>query len=86
MIEPTKPVPRSNENVTMATRQPSFSAPTRLAAGTRTSSKNTSQNSEPPDAVRIGRTSIPGASMGQITQVIPRCLGASVSVRTSSSQ
>ena len=28
---PTNAVPRSNENVTIATRQPSFSSPTRLA-------------------------------------------------------
>ena len=39
-ISLTKAVPRSKLKVTMATRQPSFSSPTRLATGTRTSSKN----------------------------------------------
>jgi hypothetical protein len=66
-------------------RQPSFSAPTRLATGTRTSSRNTSQNSEDPSTVSIGRTSMPGVSRGRISQLIPRCFGASGSVRTSSS-
>ena len=33
----------------------------------------------------MGRISIPGASIGQMTQVMPRWRGASGSVRTSSS-
>ncbi len=69
----------------MVTRQPSFSAPTRLATGTRTSSRNTSANSVDPASVRSGRTVTPGASIGMASQEIPRCLGASGSVRTSSS-
>ncbi len=70
----------------MATRQPSFSSPTRLATGTRTSSKNTSLNSSEPAMVRSGRMSMPGVSMGRISQVMPLCFGASGSVRTSISQ
>lgn len=69
----------------MVTRQPSFSAPTRLATGTRTSSRKTSANSVEPASVRSGRTVIPGASMGMASQVMPRCLRAAGSVRTSSS-
>ncbi|CAM5682911.1 hypothetical protein SVIOM74S_00540 [Streptomyces violarus] len=69
----------------MVTRQPSFSSPTRFSAGTRTSSRKTSANSADPASVRSGRTVIPGASMGMASQVMPRCLGASGSVRTSSS-
>ena len=56
----TNAVPRSNDNVTIVTRQPSFSSPTRLATGTRTSSKNTSLNSVDPTSVRSGRISTPG--------------------------
>ena len=78
-------MPRSKPNVTMATRQPSFSRPTRLATGTRASSKNTSENSDVPAMVLMGRISMPGVSMGNITQVMPLCLGASGSVRISSS-
>ena len=70
----------------MATRQPSFSSPTRLATGTRTSSKKTSLNSLLPRMVSRGRMSMPGVSMGTINQEIPLCFGASGSVRTSSSQ
>ncbi len=33
----------------------------------------------------MGRTSMPGESMGRISQLIPRCFGTSGSVRTSSS-
>ena len=70
----------------MVTRHPSFSSPTLLATGTRTSSRNTSENSASPRIVSSGRISIPGVSMGTITHEIPRCLGASGSVRTSISQ
>ena len=38
-----KAVPRSKRSVTLVTRQPSFSSPTRFATGTRASSRNTSQ-------------------------------------------
>ena len=70
----------------MATRQPSFSSPTTLSTGMRTSSRNISLNSLIPVRVCIGRTSMPGESIGMTIQVMPRCLGASGSVRTSSSQ
>ncbi len=87
-ISLTKAVPRSKLSVTMATRQPSFSLPTRFATGTRTSSKNTSQNSVLPSMVRSGRTSIPGRRMGTISHVMPgawgrrrRCGRASLSSR-----
>lgn len=78
-------MPRSNDSVTIVTRQPSFSSPTRWVTGTRTSSRNTSANSADPARVRSGRTVMPGASMGMASQVMPRCLGAAGSVRTSSS-
>ena len=81
----TNAVPRSNENVTCVTRQPSFSSPTRFSTGTRTSSRNTSQNSDEPSTVSMGRTSMPGRSIGRISQLMPRCFGTSGSVRTSSS-
>ncbi len=77
ITSPMNAVPRSNENVTMATRQPSFSAPTRLATGTRTSSRISSPNSRLPTTVRSGRTWTPGARIGRISQLMPRCLGAS---------
>ena len=59
-IEPssslTNAVPRSKLKVTMATRQPSFSSPTRFSTGMRTSSRNISLNSLTPVSVFIGRT------------------------------
>ena len=82
----TNAVPRSKLNVTMATRQPSFSAPTTFSTGMRTSSRNISLNSLSPVSVRIGRTVMPGESIGMTIQVMPRCFGASGSVRASSSQ
>ena len=68
----------------MVTRQPSFSSPTRLATGTRTSLRNSSANSSVPAMVRSGRISIPGESIGRTSQVIPRLPMSPV--RTSSSQ
>ena len=70
----------------MATRQPSFSSPTRFSTGMRTSFRNSSANSDEPAMVRSGRTSMPGRSIGMISHVMPLCFGASGSVRTSSSQ
>ena len=81
---PTKAVPRSKDSVTMVTRHPSFSSPTRLATGIRTSLRNSSANSVVPSMVRSGRISMPGASIGMISQVMPRL--PSSPVRTSSSQ
>ena len=85
-ISLTNAVPRSKLSVTIATRQPSFSAPTRLATGMRTSSRNTSQNSVLPSIVRSGRTSMPGEVHRHDQPRDARCLGTSGSVRTSSSQ
>ena len=85
-ISPTKPVPRSKLRVTLATRQPSFSSPTRFSTGMRTSSRNSSANSAEPWTVTRGRTSMPGRSIGMMSQVMPLCFGESGSVRTSSSQ
>ncbi len=67
------------------TRQPSFSAPTRSVTGTTASVRKTSQKWLSPSIVRMGRTSTPGWCMSRISQVMPLCLGASGSVRTSSS-
>ena len=47
----------------MATRQPSFSGPIMFPAGTRTSSRNTSLNSDSPVIWRRGRTVMPGVRM-----------------------
>ncbi len=62
---PTKAVPRSKLRVTMVTRQPSFSSPTRLATGTRTSSRNSSANSVEPAMVCEGPDVDPGRVHGQ---------------------
>ena len=68
----------------MVTRHPSFSSPTRLATGMRTSLRKSSANSVVPSMVRSGRISMPGASIGMMSQVMPRFLSSPV--RTSSSQ
>ena len=81
---PTNAVPRSKDSVTMVTRQPSFSSPTRFSTGMRTSLRKSSANSVVPPMVRRGRISMPAASMGRISQVMPR--RPSSPVRTSSSQ
>ena len=52
-ISLTNAVPRSNDSVTFVTRHPSFSSPTRFSTGTRTSSRNTSQNSDDPSSVSM---------------------------------
>ena len=52
---------------------------------TRTSVKNTSLNDAPPLIWRIGRTSMPGRSIGMTNAVMPRCFGTSTSVRAISS-
>lgn len=75
IISLTKAVPRSNENVTMAIRHPSFSAPTRFRTGIRTSSKKTSLYSIDPWIARRGRISVPGVRMSRMSQEIPLCFG-----------
>ena len=61
---PSMAAPRSMASVALATRQPSPGAPTTLAAAVRASSKKTSLNSAVPVICRIGRTVIPGWSIG----------------------
>ncbi len=76
------PMPlRSNISVVLATRQPSPTSPMTLAWGTRASSMKTSLNSARPVISRSGRTSTPSCSIGKAKYVMPRCLGASGSVR-----
>ena len=81
---PTKAVPRSKDSVTIVTRQPSFSSPTRFVTGMRTSFRKSWANSVVPSMVRSGWISIPGESMGMISHEMPRL--RSSPVRTSSSQ
>ena len=52
------------------------------SSGTKTSSRNTSLNSDSPVIWRKGRTSTPGASMAIAMHEMPLCRGASESVRT----
>ena len=63
--------------------QPSFSSPTRVVAGTRTSSKYVWLMSDSP-ITWIGRTLIPGVSMGRTNREIPLCFLTFWSVRTAS--
>ncbi len=72
---------RSLAKVTLARSHPRFSSPTRFSAGMRTSSRKTSLKRWTPVISTMGRTSTPGASIGQMKYEIPRCLGASGSVR-----
>nr|CRL79152.1 hypothetical protein CPGR_05155 [Mycolicibacterium malmesburyense] len=77
-------MPRSAPRVAWATRQPSFSAPIRLAAGIETSLRKISQKCESPIALRMGRTSTPGVVMSSRKYEMPFRFGASGSVRASS--
>ena len=61
---PSRPTPRSKARVARATRQPSPTSPTTLAAAVRAPSKKTSLNSEVRVSWVMGRTSMPGWSMG----------------------
>ena len=63
--------------------QPWLSSPTRLARGTRTSSKNTSQNSFSPAMLAIGRTVMPGVFRSTSRKLMPACFFTLLSVRTS---
>ena len=65
----------------MAMFQPAPGAPSRCDAGTRTSSKNTSQNSASSVICRSGRTVMPGVFMSTSSRLMPLCFGASGSVR-----
>src|SRR5579875_2563856 len=68
-----------------AVPQPLPTPPTTASASRRTSSRNTSLNSASPEIWRSPRTVTPGASIGTMNIVSPRCLGTSGSVRASSS-
>ena len=57
---------RSFDSVTLASRQPSFSSPTRSDAGMRTSSKNTWLNECAVVMSTIGLIVRPGRSIGQM--------------------
>ena len=73
---------RSWNSVAFATVQPSCSWPTRFARGTCTSSKKTSLKPGSPVICTSGRTVMPGAFMSIRMYEMPRCFGASGSVRT----
>ena len=57
-------VPRSKPRVVMATFHPLLTPPTTLSFGQRASVKKTSANSAAPSICWMGRTSMPGWSMG----------------------
>ena len=57
------------------------STPTRFSTGTRTSVKNTSQKCRLVVMSLIGRTSMPGVSIGTMISLMPACGGPSVLVR-----
>ena len=74
---------RSWCNEANATFHPPLTGPSRLSAGTSTSSRKTSQNvSSEIDDIRMGSIRTPGAVRSRIRHEMPRCLGASGSVRT----
>ena len=76
------PMPlRSTISVVLATRHPSLRSPMMWSWGTRASSMNTSLNNACPVISRKGRTSTPSCFIGNAKYVMPRCLGASGSVR-----
>ena len=77
-----EPPPRSNSSRYLATVQPSFSAPSRPALDTRTSSKKTWLTSCSPARVMIGSTLMPGRFMSSRTNVMPSCSLPSTRVRT----
>ena len=72
---------RSKSSRVTATYQPRFSSPTTLLVGTRTLSNITWLNSCPPAMLMTGRTSTPGDFISTRMKLMPRCLGASGSVR-----
>ena len=63
--------------------QPRFSSPTSESAGMRTSSQNVSFV-RPSPIVHSGRTVMPGVVIGTTNIEMPRCFGASGSVRAAS--
>src|SRR5439155_711524 len=73
--------PRSCARMPIAICQPAPGAPTIISAGTRTSSKKTSENSASPVICLKGRTVMPGLLMSTRSRLIPWCFGAAGSVR-----
>ena len=80
---PSVDAPRSNASVPIATFQPPFTSPSTSSTAVRAPSKNTSLNSDVPVNWTMGRISIPGWRIGTSRYEIPRCRGASRSVRQS---
>ena len=63
------------------TVQPSSTSPMRSASGTRTSVRNSWQNSFEPLSISMRCTSMPGWWIGNMKTVRPRCFGTSQFVR-----
>ena len=74
---------RSKDSSAFAMSQPRLGVPTRFFAGTRTLSKNTSQNSSWYSRLMIGFTVMPGVAMSTSRKEMPSCFFAFLSVRTS---
>jgi hypothetical protein len=74
---------RSWPSSARAMAQPRLRSPTTLRPGIRTSVKNVSQKGDAPLMRRMGRTETPGVDMSSRMNVIPSCLRAFESVRTS---
>ncbi len=70
----------------MVTPHPPLSGPSSASLGTMTSSYTTSAKSLSPVAWMIGRRVMPGVSSGTRSAEMPRCAGASGSVRTRTMQ
>ena len=78
------PIPdRSAPRLSIATRQPSPTAPSTADAGSRQPSKNTSLKSDVPVISRSGRTSMPGSRMSTMNALMPRWRSSGVPVRAS---
>ena len=77
-------IPRSWRSEPWLTVQPWLSSPSRFSSGTSTSVKKTSLKSAWCGSVSSGRGrhTMPGVRMSMISVLMPRCLGASGSVRT----
>ncbi|MEI2706270.1 MAG: hypothetical protein V9E89_13685 [Ilumatobacteraceae bacterium] len=73
--------PRSCSSWAMVCLKALPSTPTRFSLGTRTSVKNTSQKWRLVVMSLIGRTSMPGAVIGTMISLMPRCGGPSLAVR-----
>ena len=72
---------RSKLRVVMATYQPRFTSPMTFSLGTRTLSKYSSLKWWSPTMLMMGRMVMPGVLRSTRKKVMPRCFGASGSVR-----